>query len=291
MTAASALAEKPKRLEKIFLNADHETNKNGVYAVNLYVLGVPHTVVVDDFLPLQKIKQSDGSFEYETFFGHITEDRSMWNVILEKAMAKVYGNYEHMVSGDPREATRALNGSPSLYYRHERDDVTVDFLWNELLKHDANDEMMIMNTPNHDTKFWNNRGLKLGHSYVALKAIELSNGARLVQVRNPWGNERYWGRYSDEGDEWTPELREEAGATALAADDGVFFMRIEEFYSMGDSTIISFDTTKWHNDYFLMLNDQTEPNGGWSWCGKTCTRHIVQIKSDVEQEVYVTAHT
>ena len=74
-------------------------------------------------------------------------------------------------------------------------------------------------------------------------------------MRNPWGNERYWGRYSDESDEWTHELREEAGATALATDDGVFFMRIEEFYSMGDSTIISFDTTKWHNDYFLMLND------------------------------------
>ena len=52
MAAASALAEKPKRLEKIFLNADSETNKNGIYAVNLYVLGVPHTVVVDDFLPL-----------------------------------------------------------------------------------------------------------------------------------------------------------------------------------------------------------------------------------------------
>ena len=54
MTAASALAEKPKRLEKIFLNVDTETNKNGIYAMNLYALGVPHTVIVDDFLPLSK---------------------------------------------------------------------------------------------------------------------------------------------------------------------------------------------------------------------------------------------
>lgn len=52
MAAASALAEKPERLEKIFLNADSEINKNGIYALNLYTLGVPHTVVVDDFLPL-----------------------------------------------------------------------------------------------------------------------------------------------------------------------------------------------------------------------------------------------
>lgn len=52
MVAASALAEKPKRLEKIFLNVSGETNKNGIYAVNLYTLGVKHTVIVDDFLPL-----------------------------------------------------------------------------------------------------------------------------------------------------------------------------------------------------------------------------------------------
>ena len=52
MVAASALAEQPKRLEKIFLNVNGETNKNGIYAVNLFALGVPHTVIVDDYLPL-----------------------------------------------------------------------------------------------------------------------------------------------------------------------------------------------------------------------------------------------
>ncbi len=50
MAAASALAEKPKRLETIFLN--QELNQNGIYAVNVYTLGVPHTVIVDDFVPL-----------------------------------------------------------------------------------------------------------------------------------------------------------------------------------------------------------------------------------------------
>jgi len=56
MVAASALAEKPNRLEKVFLNVNGETNKNGIYAVNLYTLGMPHTVIVDDFLPLQKLR-------------------------------------------------------------------------------------------------------------------------------------------------------------------------------------------------------------------------------------------
>ena len=52
MAAASALAEKPNRLEKIFLNADGKMSKEAIYGINIYTLGVKHTVIVDDFLPL-----------------------------------------------------------------------------------------------------------------------------------------------------------------------------------------------------------------------------------------------
>ena len=55
MAAASALAEKPGRLEKIFLNTSDRLNPYGIYGINFYSLGVPHTVIIDDFLPLQKI--------------------------------------------------------------------------------------------------------------------------------------------------------------------------------------------------------------------------------------------
>ena len=48
MAAASAIAEKPGRLESVFLNTDTQLNDKGIYAVNFYALGVPHTVVVDD---------------------------------------------------------------------------------------------------------------------------------------------------------------------------------------------------------------------------------------------------
>ena len=52
MAAASAIAEYPGRMEKIFLNNVNEVSKLGIYAVNFYTLGVPHTVIVDDYLPL-----------------------------------------------------------------------------------------------------------------------------------------------------------------------------------------------------------------------------------------------
>ena len=106
-------------------------------------------------------------------------------------------------------------------------------MWNELIKHDSNNEMMFLNTPWNGKTFLNECGLKLGHAYVALKAIELSNGARLVQMRNPWGAERYKCDYSDTSDKWTPDLRAEAGATESAVNEGIFFMTIEDFYNMG----------------------------------------------------------
>lgn len=53
MAGASAVAELPGRLEKVFLNKENKVSKNGIYGVNLYTLGVPHTIIIDDYLPLR----------------------------------------------------------------------------------------------------------------------------------------------------------------------------------------------------------------------------------------------
>ena len=74
-------------------------------------------------------------------------------------------------------------------------------------------------------------------------------------MRNPWGSERYTCDYSDSSDLWTDELREEAGATRFPVNEGIFFMTVEDLYRFGQSTIVSYDTTNWHYDSFLMLND------------------------------------
>ena len=111
MAACSALAEKDQRLEKIFLNTSDYINPNGIYGINIYTLGVPHTVIIDDYVPLQK---TSDTAPYSTIFSLVSEDDSMWGPIIEKAFAKYHGNYEHLSAGDPRSAARALNGSPSL---------------------------------------------------------------------------------------------------------------------------------------------------------------------------------
>lgn len=254
MAAASALAEKPQRLEKIFLNNSPELNKQGIYGVNLYSLGVQQTVIVDDFLPLKEAQQEDGSVAWDTMFGHVGSDSSIWGPILEKALAKVHGNYHHIAEGNPREATLTLAGSPSDYQVHNR--VSMEQIWSSLVEHDSNDDLIFFNTPVWpDGAATNACGLATGHTYVVLSAVQLSNGARLVKLRNPWGKELYSCAYSDNSQRWTPELRREAGATEKAEDDGVFFMKIEDYYRYGLVTVISYDTTSWSEDHFLMFDD------------------------------------
>ena len=60
-------------------------------------------------------------------FAHPGEDKSMWGPILEKALAKIHGNYQHVIEGNPREATLTLSGSPSLYQVHSK--FEIDDIW------------------------------------------------------------------------------------------------------------------------------------------------------------------
>jgi len=108
--------------------------------------------------------------------------------------------------------------------------VTVDYLWEELSKHDTNDQMLFLITLGTSDQLTNECGLSQNHAYVVLGTLTLSNNARLVRMRNPWGNERYFCDYSDKSDKWTPQLRQEAGATQTPTNDGLFFMTIEDYH-------------------------------------------------------------
>lgn len=52
LAAASGVAEFPHLMKKVFAYNESPLNSQGIYAVNLYALGVPHTIIVDDYLPL-----------------------------------------------------------------------------------------------------------------------------------------------------------------------------------------------------------------------------------------------
>ena len=67
----------------MFLNTQNVNNQR-IYGVQLYSLGIPLTVVVDDFIPFKK---------YSPAYANIADNNGLWPIILEKAFAKLHGTY------------------------------------------------------------------------------------------------------------------------------------------------------------------------------------------------------
>ena len=283
MSAASALAEIPGRIERIFLNNDNKVNEHGIYGVNFYTLGIKHTVIVDDYLPLD----SDWG---TTLFAHVGSDNALWGPILEKAFAKYHGNYEHIIGGHPSYSLRTLSGAP--FYTMDHAEKTADEIWDELQSTDHADDIIQMGTPGNNDQDSNADGLANGHAYTVIGVTELSTGQRLVKLRNPWGSEDFTGAWSDSSSNWTNDLKDEVNHES--ANDGIFFMSIEDYKAQAEETYFNPDVSDWHSAHFLMLNDNTQAENpadeAW-WCGTDCTKHTVTVKSDVAQTVHITAHT
>ena len=102
MAALQAYAMAGK-VEGNFLNI--EFSDIGIYAVKLYPLGVPVTIVVDDLIPNYR-------FTDVPLFAKSAEHNSVWPIIMEKALAKLHGNYSRLAGGLGSEGVSYLNGSP-----------------------------------------------------------------------------------------------------------------------------------------------------------------------------------
>lgn len=88
-------------------------------------------------------------------------------------------------------------------------------------------------------------------------------------LRNPWGDQK--------------AITENKG--------GYFFIKVEDYLKAMDYTYINYDTTDWHQGFFMMQNDPAEENGTTYVCGNKCTQHRLFVKSAVKQKVFVGTHT
>ena len=107
MAGTAVVAEKPSRLQSVFLNS--ALSSNGIYGFQLYVLGVPTTLTVDDSVPLK-----DGS----AIYAKVSKDGALWGPLLEKAFAKLNGTYESIAGGQAQNAIQVLTGAPSAVFEH-----------------------------------------------------------------------------------------------------------------------------------------------------------------------------
>ena len=122
--------------------------------------------------------------------------------------------------------------------------------------------------------------------YAVIGLHKLSTGDRLLKIRNPHGEERYWGSWSDHDSRWTPSLRAEVGSV-YDPNDGVFFMDVASFQQYFLYTTINEDIRGWYHDAFLMLDDQTSKDGAFSEHNR---QHELTVTSQTAQRVHILGH-
>ena len=139
MAAISAYAEYPSRIHDVFHNT--QANPAGLYGLNIYVLGVPTTVWVDDYIGF---KTNQWTGEIGLFYGQVGSDNALWGPLIEKALAKSVGNFWHLDTGINADGVSMLNGGPYEELRHydPRMQMSVDDFWDKINHHDALKQIM-----------------------------------------------------------------------------------------------------------------------------------------------------
>ena len=128
---------------------------------------------------------------------------------------------------------RRIIGGPFEFFDHPESDA--EKLWKELIAHEGKKDIINVASGGGSDTETNKHGLVLGHAFTVLGTHTLSNGVRLVKIRNPWGAEKFKGDWSDTSDKWTDELAKEVKLNKTSKD-GIFWMSIEDYAKQFEET-------------------------------------------------------
>ena len=123
LSAVSAVAEHPKRIERLLLTKN--LNKSQIYAVALNYCGVWKKVHLDSYFPTDE--------ENKPFCAY-SDENELWLMLLEKAYAKMLSGYWNIGhGGSTSEVLKDITGAPSETQRIT-ENVDKNQLWEHLVK-------------------------------------------------------------------------------------------------------------------------------------------------------------
>ncbi|KAM0264054.1 hypothetical protein ACHAPA_008426 [Fusarium lateritium] len=247
LAALATIAHRKDLMKKICVARDEEC---GVYGFVLYRDGEWISTVVDDNLYLRHKDFGEDSEVYDAtgkkarlykkqkqtgseslYFAKCEDSNETWLPLLEKAYAKVHGDYQALDGGWAGTAVEDLTGGVNTVVAGNRV-LRKERLWREMLGSDGEDGEFVFGLSAGGPGDEHNNGIVLRHAYSILRVAEVededANKIRLVKIRNPWGQRsedgqgEWHGPWSDGSKQWTPymirKLQHEFG------DDGIFWM-------------------------------------------------------------------
>jgi len=134
-------------------------------------------------------------------------------MIFEKAWAKLHLSYEATAGGLTDDAASYLSGgvlkSLKLARGDDNSDVWVECM--ESLNPTDGNSFTFLSCAVRGDEDPSDLGLITGHAYSILKMVLTPDGKRFVQIRNPWGQHEWNGRFSDKSSLWTDRLKAAVG--------------------------------------------------------------------------------
>eukprot|EP00930_Biecheleria_cincta_P001201 TRINITY_DN102362_c0_g1_i1.p1 TRINITY_DN102362_c0_g1~~TRINITY_DN102362_c0_g1_i1.p1 ORF type:complete len:662 (+),score=86.37 TRINITY_DN102362_c0_g1_i1:49-1986(+) len=215
-TLASIADTHPDIIVNMFKHRLLWKHQHPVYTSEWLLGGAPTLVAVDEVVP---------AWDNAPMFVSFTEKHAMWPLLLEKAWAKIFGNYKNIEYGYGVEAFKAVTQAPVDYLYLEDFGSYVfskDAVWESMLDAVKRNFPMVAGTGDNTTN-----GIAAGHVY-AVRAAELKETGGIkhgaVRLYNPWSYSKYQGDMPNDIDE-------------LASGD--FWMKFDEFVAAFQSVTIA----------------------------------------------------
>ena len=228
LAAVATIAHRRELMNKVCVVRDEEI---GVYGFVFYRDGEWISTVIDDTLYLhapdfnffgdrydstlkksREYRKRSQTGSEALYFAKCDDPNETWLPLLEKAYAKIHGDYEAISGGFPGEAVEDMTGGVSTTVASNRV-LRKDKFWKELVNADG-DFVFSLSAVGTAWDVETKGGLAMGHAYSVLKATEEvdedGKKVRLVRIRNPWGERadngvgEWNGPWSDGSKEWTP---------------------------------------------------------------------------------------
>ena len=219
LSAIAALAEKPKLVKRVVLTK--EANSYGFFKVKLCKMGGWQNILIDDFFPCFPLA--------EPIFSK-NNAKEIWVMLLEKAFAKLFGDYLSLETGDVRSALIDLTGCPTQTYHlssEELKPLIEDDSFFQRIKEWSDKGYLITATTREVPAENSIAGLIREHAYCVLRIVE-EEGHQILQLRNPWGVFEWTGDWSDKSPLWTKDLIKKLDPQ-LNSGQGTFWISMNHF--------------------------------------------------------------
>ncbi|XP_041356011.1 calpain-5-like isoform X2 [Gigantopelta aegis] len=243
VTACSSLALEPKLWRIVVANHkeqewDEKNQYAGIFHFVFWRYGSWTDVVIDDRLPTKNGK---------LVFCHSQSRNEFWSALLEKAYAKLYGDYESLTYGYVADALVDFTGGVSeklmisdmMLDLHENRNALFGKLQEAIeLKAFINCSIhcapeMVGQESEHGLIFgkgYNVTDIKLVNVSRSLQGAVGTDKLMLVRLFNPWGTREWTGPWSDSSPEWKSiNAREWEKMGIKFKQEGEFWMSFDDF--------------------------------------------------------------